>query len=101
MDDFDVTQSSPLRKKIRTLKIDTNKSDVQLIGAVINEEYTFSPLSTEVCRELWQHFNVDFERISCPISSRVGLSGAPCTNKSVEADANCFFRVISLAVTGR
>lgn len=45
---------------------------------------------TLVCRCV-DCFKIDFQRVSCPVSSRVSLLGAPCS---------CFFRAISQAVSG-
>ncbi|XP_044221305.1 uncharacterized protein LOC122991901 isoform X4 [Thunnus albacares] len=87
-------------KKSKRFDVIEINSDVEFISAVRNEELVFCPLGVDVCQVLCTKLNVDYVKVTGPVSTEVGLTGVPCRNEKVVADGNCFFRAISQAVSG-
>uniref|UniRef100_A0AAX7UK93 ATP-dependent DNA helicase n=1 Tax=Astatotilapia calliptera TaxID=8154 RepID=A0AAX7UK93_ASTCA len=87
-------------KKLKQYDVSQVNSDVEFVSEVTNNKLVFSPISEWVCQALCTQLNVEFEKISVPASTCVGLLGVPCKNESIVADGNCFFRAISQVVTG-
>lgn len=87
-------------KKLKQYDVSQVNSDVEFVSEVINNKLVFSPISELVCQALCTKLNVEFEKISVPASTSVGLLGVPCKNESIVADGNCFFRAISQVVSG-
>ncbi|XP_044191600.1 LOW QUALITY PROTEIN: uncharacterized protein LOC122969723, partial [Thunnus albacares] len=95
-----ISSHTCMSKKSKRLNVSQINSDVEFISAVRNEELVFCPLSVDVCQVLCTKLNVDFVKVTGPVSKEVGLTGVPCRNEKIVADGNCFFRAISQAVSG-
>ena len=95
-----ISSDTCMSKKSKRFDVSEINSDVEFVSAVRNEELVFCPLGEDVCQVLCTNLNVDFVKVSGPVSKEVGLIGVPCRNERIVADGNCFFRAISQAVTG-
>ncbi len=84
-----------MSKKSKSYDVSEVNSDVEFLSAVRKEELVFHPLGVDVCQ-----LNVDFVRVSGPVSTQVSLLDVPCRDEKIVADGNCFFRAISQAVSG-
>lgn len=54
--DGGVSASSLTSKRRKTSNIDTDNSDMQFVGTMINEHFTFSPLSIYACMQMFRLF---------------------------------------------
>ncbi|XP_044191554.1 uncharacterized protein LOC122969696 [Thunnus albacares] len=95
-----ISSHNCMEKKSKRFDVSEINLDVEFISAVRNDELVFCPLSVDVCQVLCTKLNVDYVKVTGPVSKEVGLTGVPCRNEKVVADGNCFFRAISQAVSG-
>ncbi|XP_053199091.1 OTU domain-containing protein 1-like [Scomber japonicus] len=75
-------------------------ADVVFVGDGTCKQLQFDPLSKEVAQLVCKRVNVEFEKVDEVVSAGVGLLGSPCKKENIVADGNCFFRAVSLAVSG-
>lgn len=68
-------------KKLKQYDVSQVNSDVEFVSEVINNKLVFSPISELVCQALCTQLNVEFEKISVPASTCVGLLGVPYKKK--------------------
>ncbi|XP_053179094.1 uncharacterized protein LOC128362380 [Scomber japonicus] len=75
-------------------------ADVVFVSDEMCKQLQFDPLSKEVAQLVCKRVNVEFEKVDEVVSVGVGLLGSPCKKENIVADGNCFFRAVSLAVSG-
>ncbi|XP_062283095.1 uncharacterized protein LOC133987667 [Scomber scombrus] len=75
-------------------------ADVVFVSDETCKQLQFEPLSKEVAQSVCKRLNVECEKLDEVVSVGVGLLGSPCKKDNIVADGNCFFRAVSLAVSG-
>lgn len=74
-------------------------SDVQCTS-VQTSPMLFNPISESVSRALCKNLKMEFEKVTVADPKTVGPLGVPCFNEKIVEDGNCFFRSVSLAISG-
>ncbi|XP_030019133.1 uncharacterized protein LOC115439438 [Sphaeramia orbicularis] len=95
-----ISSQTCVSKKFKHIDSTADKSDVEFVDVVRNVELVFRPLGVDVCQSLCSQLNIDFMKVGGLVCREVGCLGVPCTNEKIVPDGNCFFRAVSLAVSG-
>ncbi|XP_053175962.1 uncharacterized protein LOC128359493 [Scomber japonicus] len=77
-----------------------DEADVVFVCDEICKQLQFDPLSKEIAQSVCKRVNVEFDMVDKVVFPGIGLLGSPCKKENIVADGNCFFRAVSLAVSG-